>query len=141
MLSLPLSNLLRVCGTIQTGEFMGKYLEELTKLEFSKESYFLLHPRAAEKPRIFLKMYGSTNPQNPQNSSLSCGTGAPPDALEASRLGLCRLEGILGSADVCRAIWRTSRRLEREQGAFWRLLDASERHILAVCVALSDAEF
>lgn len=67
---------------------------------------------------------------------------AAPDegaqSIGKARLRLKRLDKLRGSAGACRAIWRASRRLEREQGDFWRRLSASERHALAVCVALFD---
>ncbi len=90
-------------------------------------------------------------------SLLQCGdpfavANAPPDApeehapeehaqnIEKARLRLKRLDKLGGSAGASRAICRASRRLEGEQGDFWRRLSASERHTLAVCAALLDAE-
>ena len=73
---------------------------------------------------------------------LDAPDGVAPDeraqSIEKARLRLKRLDKLRGSAGTCRAIWRASRRLEREQGDFWRRLNASERHNLAVCVALFD---
>lgn len=126
---------------------MGKYLEALEAREErniytvkSVKNNILLHPRAEEDGEFFLEMYGLRNPQNPQNSPLSYGPGALPDTLEAARTRLTQLEQLQGSAGACRAIWRASRRLERERLDFWRRANASERHTSAVCVALLDAE-
>lgn len=56
--------------------------------------------------------------------------------LELARARLTRLETALGTAGACRSIYATGRRLQREKPDFWRRLSASERHELAVCVAL-----
>jgi len=93
-------------------------------------------------------------PKSELVSLLQCGdpfalavANAPPDApeehaqnIEKARLRLKRLDKLGGSAGAGRAICRASRRLEGEQGDFWRRLSASERHTLAVCAALLDAE-
>jgi len=79
---------------------------------------------------------------------LLTGTDAPPGTsppdtraqnIEASRLRLNRLEARLGTAGACLAIWKASRRLEREQTRFWRRLKASDKHTLSVCFACLEA--
>ncbi len=68
---------------------------------------------------------------------------ASPDehaqSIEEARERLTRLESARGMAGACRSIWRASRRLECERPGLWRRLNASDRHALAVCVALLDA--
>lgn len=67
------------------------------------------------------------------------GEEAARRELEEARLRLTRLEVAKGTAGGCRSIWRAARRLECERPGLWRRLDASDRHSLAVCVALLDA--
>jgi len=66
---------------------------------------------------------------------LLSGADALPDALEASRLRLSRLEGVLGTEGAARAIFRAAYNLERTQAGFWALLGRESRHTLSVCFA------
>ncbi len=65
--------------------------------------------------------------------------GAQALELEEARERLNWLERAKSTAGACRSIWRASRRLECERPGLWRRLNASDRHELAVCVALLDA--
>jgi len=53
-----------------------------------------------------------------------------------SRVRLARLVERLGEDGACVTINATARQLKREKPDFWRHLSQSDRHDLAVCVAL-----